>query len=114
VLERVLRTAAIAASLFLVASFVMFAVDELTSATDRNTSALETGGAGPMPTTARQPAHGSVRKAIDDVAQTLRKPFAGVVNTSNRWVTRGVPTALGLLVYGFGLGFLARYSRGRA
>ena len=33
---------------------------------------------------------------------------------SGAWATRIVPTVLALLVYGFGLGYLARYTKGRA
>jgi hypothetical protein len=42
-------------------------------------------------------------------------PFQGIVGRDDsRWVKRGVPALLALLVFGFGLGFLARFMRGRA
>jgi hypothetical protein len=44
----------------------------------------------------------------------LVAPFAALVSGSeSSWVRRGVPTLIALLVYGFGLSFLARYAKGR-
>jgi len=43
----------------------------------------------------------------------LLKPFAAAVNGSeSTWVRRSIPAFLGLVLYGFVLGFLARYARG--
>jgi hypothetical protein len=56
-----------------------------------------------------------VREKIDDADDVLLRPFAFVAgNSDSSWVRRGAPAVLALLVYGFGLSFLARYSRGRA
>jgi hypothetical protein len=45
----------------------------------------------------------------------LVRPFAfAASNSDSSWVRRGAPAVLALLVYGFGLSFLARYARGRA
>ena len=64
---------------------------------------------------ARERAHSRAREAIDDADDVLVAPFAGLVDGSaSSWVRRGVPTLLALLVYGFGLSFLARFARGRA
>ena len=61
----------------------------------------------------RERRHGQPREAIDDVNDVLLKPFAGISqNADSRWVQRGVPSGLGLLVYGVLLGFLARYAKG--
>jgi len=54
----------------------------------------------------------TLHKTIDDAANDLTSPFAGVVSgSSSQWVIRGVKTLLALLVYGFGFGFLARVLR---
>ena len=54
-----------------------------------------------------------MREYIDDANDVLLRPFAGLVaNDTSRWVQRGVPALLGLLVYGFLLSFFARYARG--
>jgi hypothetical protein len=43
----------------------------------------------------------------------LLAPFAfAEPDTDDRWARRGVPTLVALLVYGVGLGFLARMARG--
>jgi hypothetical protein len=120
-LERLLRTASIVASAIVLVSFALFAYDESRNASDAGVAAIEGLDAtrAPNPTAgqerARERAHTRVREAIDDADDVLVAPFAPLTkNTSSSWVARGVPTLLALLVYGFGLGFLARYARGRA
>jgi len=62
----------------------------------------------------REQRHSQLRDAVDDANDFLLKPFAGISDSSgSRWVQRGVPALLGLLVYGLGLAFLARFARGR-
>jgi hypothetical protein len=56
--------------------------------------------------------HGQPARFIDGAANTLTSPFRSLVHSSNAWVVHGVPTVLALVVYGLGLGFLARFSRG--
>ena len=57
---------------------------------------------------------GGVREAIDEASSTITSPFAGAVTgVHNEWATRGVRMVLALLVYGFGLGYLARVLRVR-
>jgi hypothetical protein len=52
---------------------------------------------------------------IDDADDILVTPFAPVTaDSSSSWARRGIPTLLALIVYGFGLAFLARFMRGRA
>jgi hypothetical protein len=48
------------------------------------------------------------------VARKLTSPFASVVVSDDAWVEHGIPLVLALLVYGAGLGFLARWASGRA
>ena len=56
-----------------------------------------------------------VGEVIDDADDVLVAPFAPVVSSSeSSWVQRGVPTLIALIVYGFGLSFLARFAKGRA
>jgi hypothetical protein len=112
VVDGALRWAAIAATLFLVTGFVMFAGDEMSHASAQQVSYL----ADPRPDQekVRESRHTSLREAIDDVNDTLMRPFTGVVSSHDHWVERGVPTLLALLVYGLGLGFLARYVRVRS
>jgi hypothetical protein len=120
VLERLLRLAAIASSLLVVAGWAWFAIDE-TSAASQNTQAEIAGREAtrtPDPDAeqerAREQANGPVREVIEDVNDVLLRPFAPAVEgSSSAWVRRTVPALLALLVYGFGLGLLARFAAGR-
>ena len=116
--ERVLRIVAIAISLVVVASFAWFAIDELNGASARNEAKLSADlEVNPTPAAERQREkdHGALREAIDDADDVIVSPFAGLVsNDDSRWTQRGVPALLALLVFGLGLGFLARYTRGRS
>jgi hypothetical protein len=115
-----IRTLAIALSAVVAPSFTMFAIDE----TDRGSKVQQQRvgeGTGkplkiaidPAPTakqeSLREQKHGKVREAIDDADDVLLDPFSGLVDSDSSWLTRGVPTLLGLLVYGFGLGLLANF-----
>jgi hypothetical protein len=97
---------------FVLLSFGMFARDQLAGASANQQNAI-------VANTPTNPAvaptgthHGQPRRFIDGAAKALTSPFSSIVQSSDQWVSHGVPTFFGLLVYGFGLGFLARYSRG--
>jgi hypothetical protein len=119
---RLLRLASIAICLIVIASFALFAINETKSASGRQQEALVNGG--PAATTtgsqsssgaaSRAPKHESaVHKAIDEASSKLTSPFSGVLSSSSEWATRGGKLLLALLVYGFGLGYLARMLRVR-
>jgi hypothetical protein len=120
-MERLLRTTAVVTSAIVLVSFGLFAIDETRDASNNSVAAIAgleaTRSADPSASEerAREKAHGKVHEAIDDVDDVLVKPFASISsNSSSSWARRGVPTLLALLVYGFGLAFLARFTRGRA
>jgi hypothetical protein len=119
VLARPLRIAAVAASVFVVLGWSLFAIDQT-----RGASHASVAGISGDPTTfpdptprqeaAREKVHGNVREFIDDVNDILLAPFAGLVDQSDsEWVRRTIPALIALIVYGFGLGFLARFAAGR-
>ena len=117
-LERVLRYLAIALSLIVATGFVLFAIDDFDRASDSSRSRVmnDASAADPTPADerARERRHGDARELIDDVNDVLLRPFAAVAQSDeSRWVRRGVPALLALLVYGVLLGFLARYAKGR-
>jgi hypothetical protein len=116
----IVRTLAIAASVIVALSFVMFAWDEVDRGSKVTQRELGEGTGNrveiaidPAPTSdqeaLREQSHSSVREAIDDANDVLLQPFTGLVNSPSNWVIRGVPTLLGLLVYGIGLGLLANF-----
>ena len=114
----ILRLLAILATLMIAASFLFFAVDEMDRGSKAQRHALGQGTGVPEPHLAqvaptpeeeavREEKHTGVREVIDDGNDLLLQPFSTIVNSDSNWVTRGVPTLLGLLVYGLGLGMLA-------
>jgi hypothetical protein len=115
-LERPLRIVAIVLSLLVAAGFVLFAVDDFSRASAQSrdrVAGINAPDPAPAVERAREQRNGRARELIDDANDVLLSPFAGIVaDASSRWVRRGVPALLGLLVYGFLLGYLARYARG--
>jgi hypothetical protein len=112
VLHRALVWTACLCSLLVVASFALFARDQVSAGSQQQTNLVVAGGPGtPVPV-----AHpkGQPRRFIDGAASTLTSPFHSIVASNSDWVSHGIPTIFALLVYGGGLGFLARYSRGLA
>lgn len=120
-LERTLRAASVIACLLVLAGWTLFALDETRTASQA--SAAEVAGRAaarapdpsPRQERAREAIHSRPRELIDDANDVLLAPFAGLVDgSSDRWVRRSVPMLLALVLYGFGLGYLARFARGRA
>ena len=112
-LARLLRFGALAASFVLIASFAMFATDQLNGASKQQQAEIATGSW--TPPTQVAPHRSNVRRTIDNVDQRLTSPFKGVVaGSSSMWLIEIVDAVLGLIVFGLGLGYLARFIRLRA
>ena len=97
----------------MIASFVVFVVDRTGSASTHQQNEL-TGNASPSTETGSSSTakEGSLHKTLDEAANTLTSPFAGVVSgTDSEWVIQLVRTILALLVYGLGVAFLVRIIR---
>jgi hypothetical protein len=115
VIERTLRIIATVLTLIIMAGFAMFALDEFNRASSKQRSELagfEQTDPTPVGERQRERRHSTAREYIDDANDVLLKPFAGVISSGSRWAQRGVPTLLALLAC-FGLGFLARFAKGR-
>jgi hypothetical protein len=130
---RTLRLASIAACLITIASFAVFAVDQTGSASAHQQSVLNggtpvnspeqstTGQSTAAAENLRQPgsnastAHESTaRKVIDEASNALTSPFSGVTaGWTSQWSIRGAKLLLALALYGFVLGFIARFARVR-
>ena len=118
-LASLLRLIAVISCALVALGFAMFTAEELStgskteqSAIDQSTSGNDTVVVPPAPSpqdeAIREREHGKFHEAIDDANDVLLAPFSQLVEGSkSNWVTHGVPAALALLVYGFGLGFLA-------
>jgi len=109
-LQRTLRSIALAASAVLLLSLGLFAIDQSGSASQQAQDLVNRSGAQALGPPVRAGAHhGAVRAAIDDAASALSRPFAGLApGRSDSWGYELTATLLGLLLYGFGLGALAR------
>lgn len=116
-----LRLASIGLCLIVIASFALFAINQTSNASAQQQEKLNEAA----PTTAvvpgqgsappRSPSHkSSARKVIDEAAEVVTSPFdAATEGVSSEWVIHAINLLLTLLVYGFGLGFIARVIRVR-
>jgi hypothetical protein len=120
VIERALRFAAVACSLLVVAGWGWFAIDETRAASEQSTAeiagqqASRTASPDPDQEAAREQTNSKVHEWVDDANDVLLKPFSPLTEDSaSKWVRRSIPAVLALIVYGFGLGLLARVAAGR-
>jgi hypothetical protein len=112
VVSRALLVCSVGASLLVLASFALFAVDQFGGASEHQQVEIAE-GAPHDPGVTPPPAHrGQPRAFIDEAAKALTSPFEVLQNSPSDWVRRLIPTLLALFVYAFGLGFAARYARG--
>jgi hypothetical protein len=114
VVARILRTVSLCICLVAIASFVGFAVEQSKAGSDRQQT--EVNAASPVTASDRvsPPGKGKsgLRKAIDDAFAKVASPFSGLTKQiSSPWPAHIANTLLALLVYGFGLGLLARVVR---
>jgi tetrahydromethanopterin S-methyltransferase subunit D len=117
-----LRLASVLICLIVVASFAVFVVDQAKGASTHQQETVNSGApAANAPTGASGQAKTSPSKesglheAIDEASNELTSPFSGITSgSSSQWVIRGVNLVIALIVYGFGLGYLARALRVRA
>ncbi|HEY2181227.1 MAG TPA: hypothetical protein VGH09_06105 [Solirubrobacteraceae bacterium] len=120
-LARVLKLASLALCLVVIASFALFAINRTSDASahqQQEVNGETTGGAG-EPSSAIAPDNGgrkgSARRTIDEVAEAVESPFAAITEgSSSEWLIHSVQLAIALVVYGFGLGYIARTIRIRA
>jgi hypothetical protein len=120
-LGKLLRLAAVSICVVTAASFGLYAINQTNTASAHQRESLATNGIVPAAGTPGSAAQTSephttgVRGVIDEASKALTSPFDGVSASSNsEWLKRGANLALALLVYGFGLGFIARFVRVRA
>jgi hypothetical protein len=114
----VIRLVAIVTSGLVLLGFAYFAADEMDRGSKTQQSALagELDGTdaalipiapAPQLEAQRELQHGGFREFVDDAGDLLLAPFSELVDSTDPWVSRGVPTLLALLLYGLGLGMLA-------
>ena len=114
-MSKLLHLASLLCCAFVIASFFLFAVSQTSHASQGQASAIAHGtvGGGPGLTAPPLRREHQPRRFIDQVATKLESPFTNIVSTRSAWVIRIVPTLVALLIYGFGLSYLARWAAGR-
>ena len=95
-----------------IASFAMFARDQISGASKHQVAQIASGtptspGVTPV---AHRP--GEVRRVIDETARALTSPFRSVFQSSSQWAEQIFALVCAIVVYGVGLGYLARYTSG--
>jgi hypothetical protein len=126
VIASLLRLVSIVATLVVVISFGLFALDQAREGSDQTLARLE-GGEGakgdagrninqadppPRVERARERRHSDARELIDDANDIVVKPFTGIAHSDSIWAQRGVPALLAFLVFGVALRLLAAYLDG--
>lgn len=111
---RILRTASLAICLVAIASFIGFAVEQSQAGSSHQQT--EVNAASPVTASdhvsAPNGGKSGLRKAIDDAFAKIASPFSGFTKKiSSPWPAHIVNMLLALLIYGFGLGFIARSLR---
>lgn len=109
VLVRVMRLASLVICVIVAVSFLVFAVDQTKAGSNHQQAELN----GTASSSTQSSHEGSLHKALTETANTLTSPFSGIISSSSEWASRGVKLLLALVVYGFGLGYLARVLRVR-
>jgi hypothetical protein len=111
-----LRLASVVLCLIVIASFALFAINQTGNASAHQQEVLNgnttttTDGSTPR----AHATEGSVHKTIDEAADAVTSPFSAATDATNsRWLIHAINLLLTLLVYGFGLAFLARVIRVR-
>lgn len=116
-IAKVLNLASLLCCLVVAASFLIFVLDQTSSASATQQSQIATGGPGAPSqshTTSTGAKSSGVHGTIDEVAGKVTSPFSGITSGwSSEWVVRGVDLLLTLMVYGLGLSYLARRVRVR-
>jgi hypothetical protein len=121
-LSRTLHLASVFICLVVIASFAVFAVNQTSSASAHQQEVLNNEVAKPSTATvsgttrasASSSHESALHEAIDEASKAFTSPFDGITaGWSSEWLIRGANLALALVVYGFGLGYLARFIRVR-
>jgi len=118
-LASALRLASFVLCLIVVASFVVFAINQTSDASAHQQQELNQAA----PATATNPdsaaprtksGKSSAHKALDEASDAITSPFSAASDaTSSQWLKHTINLLLALLVYGFALAFLARVIRVR-
>ncbi|HUA74792.1 MAG TPA: hypothetical protein VL988_08540 [Solirubrobacteraceae bacterium] len=116
-----LRLVSLALCLIVGVSFLLFVLNQTSSASahqqrelNNEVVAPKTEDGVPEVAPAAKKPESSARKTVDEVAHAIESPFSGITDGwSSEWLRRSVLLLISLAVYGFGVGFLLRTVRVR-
>ncbi|HET9013692.1 MAG TPA: hypothetical protein VFN38_17835 [Gemmatimonadaceae bacterium] len=118
-----LRLVSLVATVVVVVSFGLYAIDQAREGSDQTLARLE-GGEGskgdagrninqadppPRIERARERRHSDARELVDDANDIVVKPFSGIADSGSIWAQRGVTALLAFLAFGVALRVLAAY-----
>jgi hypothetical protein len=112
VLRRALRLTSSLCCAIVVVAFAVFANDQLAGASAHQQNELVSGTTVATSTSSTVP-RAQPWRFIADAASRLTSPFSSIVPTHNVWVMHCLGAVFALIVYGIGLGWVARFSDGR-
>jgi predicted secreted protein len=108
-----MRLASRVICVIVIAWFIVFAVNQTSAASTHQQNEVAEGSA-PAASASGTKHESTLHRTLNETTDTLTSPFAGIVSGSHsEWTIHIVKTVLALLVYGFGLAFLARFLRVR-
>jgi hypothetical protein len=109
VIPGLLRLASRIICLIIIASFVIFAVNQTGNASKGQQREVSSGSSQGGSSAPESKHEDTVHKTLDEISDELTSPFAGLTSgLTSQWLIRSIKLLLSLLVYGFGLGFIAR------
>jgi hypothetical protein len=110
VVSRGLIACSLACCGLVLASFALFALSQAAGASKAQVAQVN---GRPVAIKATKVVHqpGQPRRFIDGAASALTSPFRSFIHTDSRWALEIATTLFALLLYGFGLGYLARWAR---
>jgi len=109
-LTRLVRLASLVVCAIVFVSFLIFAANQTKTASTHQQEVVAGNVLVGRPNPVKpQPKPSAIHKAIDEAANTFTSPFSGITaGASSQWVVQGGDFLLTLLIYGFGIGYLAR------
>jgi hypothetical protein len=93
-----------------VASLGLFALSQAGGASTHQVAQLN-GSPAPSRTAHAAQAPGQPRRFIDGATSALTSPFRSFIHSSSQWAVKIASTLFALLLYGLGLGYLARWAK---
>jgi hypothetical protein len=107
-LAGLVRVASWTACVIVLIAFILFATHQANDAATLQAADLGSASAAAAHTKAIDARPSTIRQGITDASNTLTSPFHNVFGTSNQWGMHVSQLLIAILLYGFGVSYLAR------